>query len=226
MNILGAIFPIESFFPKENDGTSLFDRWKSSLPFCRSCIVQGDADQCFRSLLFQAALSFANIGKRVNFYAPSSLTSIPTLIQSFIPTFLDVTQLELIEFVYLPTLSEVHKHMTRSAADVYVIDGYLEFPFGNADDRYRIAAESAVLRDTHEYLREKYSKPNILLLCSCACSDSEKNVFFDSAINVEMLETGDYSLAFSSFSTVSNHCQIEFRIDQNQILPLSINMIK
>jgi hypothetical protein len=225
MNILGALFPIEKFIDRTNSERSLSDCLQSSLSFARTCLLRGDADQCFRSLLFQASLSYASIGKRVSFYTPLPLQTIPSLVHNFISNSLLSANLHLIQFHYLPTLKDVHKHLIDFPSDIIIIDGYLEFPLFKQEDLFRIISACALLRDTYEYLKDKLNHKDLILLCSCTCAESwmanvEQRALFDLAIDIEMLEDGDYHASLHLLSKKNISCAFNFRMGRNEIMPL------
>jgi hypothetical protein len=227
MNIVGAIFPLGNFFNRNHsDNASFLDQLQSAiLPFARTCLLRGDADQCFRSLLFQASLSYAAIGKRVSFYTPLPLQTIPSLVHTLIPTSLSSANLHLIQFYYLPTLIEVHKHLINSSCDIIIIDGYLEFPLFKQEDLFKIISACALLKDTYEYLKDKLKNKDLILLCSCTCAESsmanvEQRALFDLAIDIEMLEDGDYHADIHLLSKKTISCAFNFRMGRNEIVPL------
>ena len=223
MNILGALFPLRSFSDSKNPADSFSDRLP--LSFARTCLLRGDADQCFRTLLFQAALSYASIGKRVAFYTPVPFQAIPSLVHSLIPASLASANLHLIQFHYLPSMADVHKHLVHVSSDIIILDGYLEFPLFKEEDQFHIMAACALLRDTYDYLREKFHNDNLTLLCSCTCAESAKvNVeqrgVFDLAIDIEMLEDGDYHAKVHLLSNEKISCGMTFRMGCDEIMPL------
>jgi hypothetical protein len=225
MNILGAIFPLGNFLNRNDKEKSISDHLQSSFSFARTCLIRGDADQCFRSLLFQASLSYAGIGKRVCFYTPLPLQTIPVLVHQLIPNSLSTANLHLIQFHYLPTLTDVHKHLIHSTCDIIIIDGYLEFPICKKGDLFRIISACALLRDTHEYLKKRFHNEDLILLCSCTCAESsmanvEQRALFDLAINIEMLEDGDYHASIHLLRKTKILCAFYFRMNRNEILPL------
>jgi hypothetical protein len=229
MNILGAIFPLENFIDRNNIEQSIIDHLQSSLSFARTCLLRGDADQCFRSLLFQASLSYARIGKRVSFYTPLPLQIIPSLVHQFIPHSLSTANLHLIQFHYLPTLIDVHKHLIHSSCDIIIIDGYLEFPLFKQEDFFHIISACALLRDTYEYLKEKLNNQELILLCSCTCAESkmanvEQRALFDMAMDIEMLEDGDYHASIHLLTTKKFSCVFNFRMGRNEIMPLGVTI--
>ena len=224
MNILGAIFPLGNFFDEQKKPVS--EHLQSSLVFARTCLIRGDADQCFRSLLFQAALSYAAIGKTVCFYTPIPLSTIPVLVHRLRPDSLSTANLHLIQFHYLPTLTDVHQHLVCSSSDIVIIDGYLEYPLLKNEDLFRIIAACTLLRDMHEHRKKKFHREDLILLCSCTCSQSpmeniEQRALFDLGINIEMLEDGDYR---ASLQTTIKKQQVTgaftFRMGRNEIVPL------
>lgn len=217
MNILGAIFPLEN---------SIIDHLQSSFTFASTCLIRGDADQCFRSLLFQAALSYARIGKTVCFYTPVPFSTVPALVHQLKPNSLSTANLHLIQFHYLPTLTDVHKHLVHSSSDIIIIDGYLEYPLLKNEDLFRITSACVLLRDMHEHRKKIFDKNDLILLCSCTCDQSmmaniEQRIFFDLGINIEMLDDGDYRARVQT-STRTNQmtCTFTFRMGRNEILPL------
>lgn len=225
MNILGAIFPLGKFFNRNHSEDSLSDCLKSSLAFARTCLLRGDADQCFRSLLFQASLSYASIGKRVCFYTPLPFQTIPSLVHTLIPNSLSSANLHLIQFHYLSNLIDVHKHLIHSSCDIIIIDGYLEFPLFKQEDLFKIISSCALLKDTYEYLKEKFDNKDLILLCSCTCSESnmanvEQRALFDFAIDIEMFEDGDYHAKINFLSKKDISCAFKFRMGRNEIIPL------
>lgn len=225
MNILGAIFPLENFLNRTNPLESITNQLQSSFSFARTCLIRGDADQCFHSLLFQASLSYAKIGKRVCFYTPLPLQTIPILIHKLIPNCLSIVNLDLIQFYYLPTLFDVHKHLIQTSCDIIIIDGYLEFPLFKQEDLFRIISACALLRDTYEYLKDKFQNNDLILICSCTCSESkminvEQRALFDFGINIEMLEDGDYHARIYSRTKENLSCTFNFRMNRNEIMPL------
>ena len=225
MNILGAIFPLGNFHHRNDKEKSINDYLQSSLPFARTCLIRGDADQCFRSLLFQAALSYARIGKHVCFYTPIPFQTIPVLVHQLIPDSLSTANLHRIQFHYLPTLTDVHKHLIHSSCDIIIIDGYLEYPLFKQEDQFRIISACALLRDTHEYVKKIFQNENLILLCSCTCAESsmanaEERGLFDLAINIEMLEDGDYHAEIYVLRKSKFSCGFNFRMGRNEILPL------
>jgi hypothetical protein len=225
MNILGAIFPLENFIDRNNTEQSISNHLQSSLSFARTCLLRGDADQCFRSLLFQASLSYAKLGKRVCFYTPLPLQTIPSLVHTLIPNCLSTANLHLIQFHYLPTLIDVHKHLNISSCDIIIIDGYLEFPLFKQEDLFKIISACSLLRDTYEYLKEKFNNKDLILLCSCTCADSkmanvEQRALFDLAIHIEMLEDGDYQAKIHLLAKKNISCTFNFRMGRNEIMPL------
>ena len=232
MNIVGAIFPLGNFSNRtKNESASFATDLQSILPFARTCLLRGDADQCFRSLLFQAALSYAAIGKRVSFYTPIPLQSIPSLVHTLVPTSLSTANLQLIQFHYLPTLIEVHKHVIHFAADVIIIDGYLEFPLSKQDDAFQIISACALLKDTYEHQCRRLEKQDLVLLCSCACAEAtmanaEQRGLFDLAMDIEMLEDGDYQARIQLLAKTNVSCAFNFRIGRNEIVPLSATIEK
>ena len=223
MNILGAIFPLVKFQNRDNREQSIFDHLK--LSFARTCLLGGDADQCFRSLLFQSSLSYALIGKRVSFYTPLPIQTIPSFVHGLIPNSLLSSNLNLIEFHYLPTLFDVHKHLVNISCDVIIIDGYLEFPLFKQEDLFKIISSCALLKDTYEYLKERFHYRDLIMLCSCTCSESlmadiEQRGLFDLSIHIEMLEDGDYRASIHSLATKNISCEFHFRITCNEIMSL------
>ena len=222
MNILGAIFPLENFHNRTDTQQSIFDHLQSSLLFARTCLLRGDADQCYRSLLFQASLSYARIGKRVYFYTPLSFQTIPSLVHKLIPNYLLSANLHLIEFYYFPTLIDVHKHLNTlsSICDIIIIDGYLEYPLFKQDDLFRMISSYSLLRDTYEYLKTKYHNKNLILLCSCTCPETniEQQILFDLIIDIEMIENGDYHAKINLLSKTILSCTFKFRMSRNEIL--------
>jgi hypothetical protein len=225
MNILGAIFPLGNFFNRTNSEQSIIDRLQSLLPFAGTCLLRGDADQCFRSLLFQASLSYAAIGKQVYFYTPLPLETIPTLVHTLIPNSLLSANLHLIQFHYLSTLIDVHKHLIHSSCDIIIIDGYLEYPLFKQEDLFKIISACALLKDTYDYLKEKFNNQDLILLCSCTCAESwmanvEERALFDLAINIEMLEDGDYHAKIHLLTKKKISCAFNFRMGRNEIMPL------
>jgi hypothetical protein len=225
MNILGAIFPLENFINRNNTKQSISDHLQSSFSFARTCLLRGDADQCFRSLLFQASISYAGIGKRVCFYTPLPLQTIPILVHKLIPNSLSTANLHLIQFHYLSTLFDVHKHLIHTSCDIIIIDGYLEFPLFKQEDLFKIISACALLRDTYEYLKEKFNNKDLILLCSCTCAEPqmanvEQRALFDLAINIEMLENGDYHAKINSLTKKNISCAFNFRMGRNEIMPL------
>lgn len=226
MNILGAIFPLENFLNRSNHLQSITDHLKSSYTFAKTCLIRGDADQCFRSLLFQASLSYAKIGKHVSFYTPLPLQTIPALVHELKPNDLSTINLDLIQFYYLSSLYDIHKHLIHSSCDIIIIDGYLEFPLFKQEDLFRIISSCALLRDTYEYLKEKFQNKDLILLCSCTCPESrieniEELALFDLGINIEMLEDGDYNARINSLRNNDLSCVFNFRMSRNEILPLT-----
>ena len=222
MNILGAIFPLGDFLHRNEKEKTIVDHLQSSLPFARTCLIRGDADQCFRSFLFQAALSYARIGKHVCFYTPIPFPTIPALVHRLIPDSLSAVNFH---FHYLPTLTDVHKHLIHSACDIIILDGYLEFPLFKQEDRFRIISACALLCDTHEYLKKRFSNENLVLLCSCTCAESsmanvEERGLFDLAIHIEMLEDGDYHAGIHLVRKKKISCGFSFRMGRKEILPL------
>ena len=231
MNILGAIFPLESFIDLNNIEKPISEHLQSSFSFARTCLLRGDADQCFRSLLFQAALSYASIGKRVNFYTPLSLQTLPSLVHNLIPKSLSAANLHLIQFHYLSTLNDVHKHLNSSLCDIIIIDGYLEFPIFKQEDLFRIISACALLKDTYEYLIRKWKNENLILLCSCTCAESkmtnvEQRGLFDLAIHIETLEDGDYQANLHLLTGKKISCAFNFRMRRNEIMPLRATIQK
>ena len=225
MNILGAIFPLGKFFDRNNSEDSLCDRLTSVFSFARTCLLHGDADQCFRSLLFQASLSYASIGKRVYFYTPLPFQTIPSLVHTLLPNSLSSANLHLIQFHYLSSLIDIHKHLINSSCDIIIIDGYLEFPLFKQEDLFKIISSCALLRDTYEYLKEKFNNKDLILLCSCTCAESkmanvEQRALFDLAIDIEMLEDGDYHAKINVLSKKNISCAFKFRMSRNEIMPL------
>ena len=226
MNILGAIFPLGNFRDPNNHHDTLDGNLQRSLPFARACLLRGDADQCFRSLLFQAALSYASIDKRVAFYTPVPFQSLPSLVHNLVPSALATANLHLIQFHYLSTLADVHKHLLHLSADVIILDGYLEFPLADEDDRFRIVSACALLRDTYAHLTRARPDDDLILLCSCTCADAsmadvEQRGLFDLAVDIEMLEDGDYHADVHVRSTNEISCRVNFRIGHRDILPLT-----
>lgn len=227
MNIVGAIFPLTNFVNRANHTQNSFVAdLQSILPFARTCLLRGDADQCFRSLLFQAALSYAAVGKRVDFYTPVPLQNIPSLVHTLVSKSLSAANLHLIQFHYLPTLTEVHKHVVHSSPEIIVIDGYLEYPISKPDDAFQIIAACALLKDTYENLVGRLRKEDLVLLCSCTCdeakvADVEQRGLFDLAMDIEMLEDGDYRARVQLPAKSSISCAFNFRIGRNEIVPLS-----
>ncbi|UJR08890.1 hypothetical protein I4U23_013145 [Adineta vaga] len=224
MNIIGAIFPLGNFSNENNQ--SFVTHLQSLLPFARTCLIRGDADQCFRSLLFQASLSYAAIGKRVSFYTPVPFQTIPSLVHTLIPKSLSEANLHLIQFHYLSTLSDIHKHLIHSSCDIIIIDGYLEFPLSKEDDTFKIISACALLKDTYEYLSEKLHRKDLVLLCSCTCAEVsmanvEQRALFDLAMDIEMLEDGDYRAQVHLLTNTNISSAINFRIGRNEIVPLS-----
>ncbi|CAF1188161.1 unnamed protein product [Adineta steineri] len=227
MNIVGAIFPLGNFFNQNNSEKTCFSEClQANFPFARTCLIRGDADQCFRSLLFQASLSYAAIGKRVYFYTPIPFQTIPSLVHSLIPTSLSTANLHLIQFHYLLTLVEIHKHLISNSNnyDIIIIDGYLEYPLLKQEDLFQIISACALLKDTYEYLKKLHEK-DLVLLCSCTCAESsmanvEERALFDLAIDIEMFEDGDYNAKINFFSKKNISCAFRFRIGRNEILPL------
>lgn len=227
MNILGALFPLGCFSDQKNSVALLSDRLP--LSFARTCLLRGDADQCFRTLLFQAALSYASIGKHVAFYTPIPFQTIPSLVHSLIPESLAAANLHLIQFHYLSALSDVHKHLVHASSDIIILDGYLEFPLCKDEDRFHIMGACALLRDTYEYLKEKSHNDDLTLLCSCTCAESsmanvEQRGVFDLAIDIEMLEDGDYNAKIHLLPNRKSSCEVTFRMGCNEIMPLFATM--
>ncbi|CAF1262627.1 unnamed protein product [Rotaria magnacalcarata] len=226
MNILGAIFPLGNFLERNNSEQSILDELQSTFSFARTCLLRGDADQCFRSLLFQSSLSYASIGKRVCFYTPVPIQTIPSLVHKLIPKSLLSANLDLIQFHYLPTLFDVHANLiTTTTCDIIIIDGYLEFPLFKQEDLFTIISACALLKDTYEYLRNKFLNKDLILLCSCTCSEAwmanvEQRGLFDLSIHVDMLENGDYHANIHALLKKQVSCAFDFRITCNEIMPL------
>lgn len=225
MNILGAIFPLGNFFNHDNFQRSIVGDLENSFFFARTCLLCGDADQCFRSLLFQSSLSYAGIGKRVNFYTPLPIQNIPSLVHKLIPKSLLTANLDFIQFYYLPTLVDVHKHVINSPCDVIIIDGYLEFPLFKQEDLFKIISACVLLKDSYEYVKEKFHKQDLILLCSCTCPESrlvnvEQRGLFELSIHIEMLENGDYHANTNLLAKKTISCAFYFRITCNEIMPL------
>ncbi|CAF2616682.1 unnamed protein product [Rotaria sp. Silwood2] len=226
MNILGAIFPLRNFIERNNSEQSIFEHLQYTYSFARTCLLRGDADQCFRSLLFQSSLSYASIGKRVCFYTPLPIQTIPSLVHKLIPNSLLSANLHLIEFHYLPTLIDVHKHLINTSCDIIIIDGYLEFPlFKQQEDLFKIISSCALLKDIYDYLKNKFHNNDLILLCSCTCSESwmanvEQRGLFDLSIHIDMLENGDYHADIHILSKKKISCAFNFRISRNEIMPL------
>lgn len=225
MNILGAIFPLGNFFKRNDSEQSLSDHLQSTYSFARTCLLRGDADQCFRSLLFQASLSYASIGKRICFYTPLQIQTIPSLVHTLVPNSLLTANLHLIQFHYLPTLTDVQKHLVNVDCDIIIIDGYLEYPLFKQEDLFRIISACALLKDTYEYLRTKLHNNELVLLCSCTCSESwmanvEQRGLFDLSIHIDMLENGDYHASVHSLLKKPVSCAFDFRITCSEIMPL------
>ncbi|CAF1030297.1 unnamed protein product [Adineta ricciae] len=223
MNIVGAIFPLGNYSSETNG--SFINHLRSLLPFARTCLVRGDADQCFRSLLFQAALSYAAIGKRVSFYTPAPFQTIPSLVHTLIPKSLSTANLHLIRFHYLSTIFDVHKHLSNSTCDIIIIDGYLEFPLSKQDDSFKIISACALLKDTYEYLSARSHRNDLILLCSCTCAEIsmanvEQRALFDMAIDIEMLEDGDYRFQVHLATKSNSSCAFNLRSGRNEIIPL------
>ena len=226
MNVLGALFPLQQISEKSDNSIDLHEFLPRLFPFAHLSLLRGDADQCFRSLLFQVSVSYASIGKRVKFYTPTPLTTIPPLVHNFIPSPVATAHLDLIEFHYLPSLRDVLKHLVDSSADIFIIDGYLEFPVSTEHDRYQIHAACALLRDTYDYVKQKIENPNLVLVCSCTCADPsianvEQQGLFDLGVNIEMMENGDYSLKTHSPLKPTTSFSIHFRMGSNEIIPLT-----
>ncbi|CAF1484640.1 unnamed protein product [Rotaria sordida] len=225
MNILGAIFPLKNFIERNNSQQSIFDHLQYTYSFARTCLLRGDADQCFRSLLFQSSLSYASIGKRICYYTPLPIQIIPSFVHKLIPNSLLLANLHLIEFYYLPTLIDVHKHLINISCDIIIIDGYLEYPLFKQDDLFKIISSCALLRDTYDYLKNKLHNNDLILLCSCTCSESwmanvEQRGLFDLSIHIDMLENGDYHANIYLLSKKKISCSFNFRISRNEIMPL------
>ena len=222
MNILGAIFPLGNFSHEKN---SISQHLQSALPFARTCLIRGDADQCFRSLLFQAALSYAAIEKTVCYYTPTPFPTIPVLIHQLKPNSLSTANLHLIQFHYLSTLADVQKHLMNSSSDIIIIDGYLEYPLLKNEDLFRITSACVLLRDMQNYRTKKFEKEDLILLCSCTCTQSataniEHRALFDLGINVEMRDDGDYQAKLRTSIKKQMTCTLTFRMCRNEILPL------
>jgi hypothetical protein len=226
MNILGAIFPLGSFHDETSRENVFSEHLQLTFPWAGTCLLRGDADQCYRALLFQASLSYASIGKRVSFYTPTRLQAIPALVHNQTPHTMESMNLHLIQFHYLVNLTDVHQHVMQSSSDIIIIDGYLEFPLSKRDDRFHIIAACALLRDTYDYLHGKSPmKNNLVLLCTCTCADLslanvEQHGLFNLAIDIEMHDNGDYCASSHILSNKTNSCQIHFRMSSNEIRPL------
>lgn len=230
MNILAAIFPLKYFQHENNPNQRLNDCFSlSSYPWSGTCLLRGDADQCFRALLFQAAISYASIGKHVTFYTPSPLENFPSTMHGLMPISLESANLHLIQFHYLPTLIDAHRHLERISTDVVIFDGYLEYPLMKSEDRFQIIATCAFINDTYHYLKMKSRNNDFLLLCSCTCPEpSMANVeqlgLFDMAMDIEMCEDGDYNAVVHHLAKRDSSCQIKFRLTVDEIFPLSASI--
>lgn len=230
MNILAAIFPLKHFQHENDPNQRLNDCFSlSSYPWSGTCLLRGDADQCFRALLFQAAISYASIGKRVTFYTPTPLENFPSTMHSLMPSSLESANLHLIQFHYLTTLIDAHRHLKRISTDVVIFDGYLEYPLTKSEDRFQIIATCAFINDTYHYLKMKSRNNDFLLLCSCSCPEAsmanvEQLGLFDMAMDIEMCEDGDYNAVVHHLANREISCQIKFRLTLDEIFPLSASI--
>ena len=120
-------------------------------------------------------------------------------------------------------MKEVHKHLIHSQCDIIIIDGYLEYPLCKQEDHFRIISACALLKDTYDYLKREWKKNDLILLCSCTCSESivDKRGLFDLTIPIEMLEDGDYQ---TNLNRNNISCAFTFRFNQNEIMPLRVTI--
>ncbi|CAF1162373.1 unnamed protein product [Didymodactylos carnosus] len=198
------MFPVSNFF----DTFTKDDIYMDSKSFVGTCLLMGDIDQCRTELLFQAAVSYASIGKKVYYYCPFPLQTVPLGVHSM-PEATE-SSLQLIQFHYPHSTSELYNHLTSIGSnskkatpltypDVIIIDDYYDhysdktFTPQLDDSIYKFSSDFALIKAQYSQLVKKLKKEKLILINSCTCMESWieeiASIYYDLCIPISIDDT-------------------------------------